>query len=69
MNNETLKLPSIKELILPTIRAIESIGGDASNAEISPQVSFITYMLEKRGRLSFAKQAAREVHSKLVKRY
>lgn len=38
MNNDLSKQPSIKSLIIPTIRAIESLGGDASNADIASKV-------------------------------
>lgn len=38
MSNSLSKQPSIKELILPTIRAIEALGNDASNAEIAAKV-------------------------------
>jgi restriction system protein len=38
MINELAKQPSIKSLLIPTIRAIESLGGDASNADITAMV-------------------------------
>lgn len=36
--NDLSKQPSIKSLIIPTVRAIESLGGDASNADIASKV-------------------------------
>lgn len=38
VNNELQKQPSIKDLIIPTIKAIELVGGVASNAEITLKV-------------------------------
>lgn len=38
MSDESQRQPSIKDLIIPTIRAIEALGNDASNAEIATKV-------------------------------
>ena len=38
MSNSLFKQPSIKELIIPTIKAIEALGNDASNADIAAKV-------------------------------
>ena len=38
MNKEPPKQPSIRDLIIPTVKAIELMGGEASNAEIVAKV-------------------------------